>query len=128
MRYLPIILLFPLILTAQTHKKVTVHKKLPKAIEIMTVGLDFNSIGTPMAVIKYKNVSGKNIDAVEFNIRCYNNFNEPVVVDGDNIYPAISQDYFLAGDSQEHEWTLFEYENARKFKVSVTRVHFDTEK
>ena len=94
-------------------------------VEIQESYISENVIGEPVASIRYINISEKTIDAIDINMYCYDNFNEKVNrIGGDNIFNGISQDELQSGYEQTAEWTLHLYENTKKIKPKIIRVHF----
>jgi tetratricopeptide (TPR) repeat protein len=97
-------------------------------LEILKLGVTFNSIDNPEARLVVKNTSNKTIDAYEVKILTFDNYNEPVnhYLYDNNIFGAISQDIIKPGQTfgYDYYWTLHGYENTTKIKAVLVSVHF----
>ena len=97
-------------------------------LELQKVWITFNSIGTPEARLRVKNVSDKTIDAFKVQFYCFDNFDSPVehYLYDTNIFSAISQDTIEPGTvtGDNTYWTLYGYDTTTKAKARLGEVHF----
>ncbi len=122
------------VVNEQSSKKSVVDEKIEKALHrkiplfLIAATVTLNSIGTPEVTIIPGSLSLDTIDAYTVSIYCYNNFDEPVnhYSSGSNIFKAISQETINPFRTEEYgnTWTLYGFDNTRKVKVYLIKVHF----
>jgi hypothetical protein len=96
----------------------------PLALSAATVS--YNSIGIPEANLTLSNISGKDIDAYEVSILCYDNYNRPVnhYLYKTNVFKGLSQQLVEPTNETSSTWTLYGYENTTKITVILKSVHY----
>lgn len=85
-----------------------------------------NSIGIPEANLTAHNISGKDIDAYEVSILCYDNYNRPVnhYLYKTNVFEGLSQQLVEPSNETSSLWTLYGYENTTKITIILKSVHY----
>lgn len=97
-------------------------------LEIVSVEIKHNSIGTPEIYVVVKNTGHNSIDAFNFEVRGYDSYGDIIdyigadtftcTYDGD--VKAIKPD----GESQRNRyWSLYQLDSASKFEVALTKCH-----
>lgn len=95
-------------------------------VKVTGTVIGYNLIGIPEPEITFKNLSGKTIDAIEIEIRCYDTFGRAVTFPGySNLFRGIAQEVMIpSGTEDTFVWTLNLFDNTTKVNVTVTNVHY----
>lgn len=97
-------------------------------LKVTGVSITYNSIGIPEANIDFKNVSQKQIRAIELTFRCYDDFGRPVnrFLDNHNTFYGIAQGISIeSGATYGLTWTLNLYDLTTNIKnISITKVAY----
>lgn len=103
-------------------------EKIKPPVELSNIIIDTDMIGTPQVAIIMTNTSQKTIDAFKVKIYAYDNYGKQLKEfgSGSDYFSGISQRELVAGatTSGDYYWTLYGFENGRKFKAQLYSVHF----
>lgn len=92
-------------------------------VSIGGVHLGRNSIGTPRVTIGVQNWSDRTVEAVDFEIECWNSFDEPVKADGvDNVMRGTFQRPIEAGQFETPHFDLAIADTTTRVSVRITRI------
>ena len=78
--------------------------------------------GVPVVTIAVGNRSDRTIEAYDVEIECWNAFDEPVGVGGDNVMGATCQTPLSESEIATAKWRLFGYQTATRVAVRITRI------
>lgn len=99
-------------------------------IEISSIKVERNSIGTPEVYVVVKNNSDKSIDAFDFRLRGYNNYGELVKNYGKEYQLCTfnsdsSSEYIEPGKASNKHfyWAAYSLDGATKFEVALIKCH-----
>ncbi len=99
-----------------------------RPIRVLRSRVRINSAGTPELTIILKNTTRKTVDGFKFQVRCFNNFNDPVLNRmrrRSDEYSGISSDTIRAGQQRSlGTWSLFDFPTCSKAIVVITDAHF----
>ncbi len=84
--------------------------------------IEDNAIGIPEVSIAVANRTDQTIQGYEVEIQCWNAFDEPVGIGGDNVFGGISQTRIAGSSSETGTWALHAHQNAVRVSVRITRV------
>jgi hypothetical protein len=92
-------------------------------VSIGGVHLGRNSIGTPRVTVGVQNWSDRTVEAVDFEIECWNSFDEPVKADGvDNVMRGTFQRPIEAGQFETPHFDLAIADTTTRVSVRITRI------
>lgn len=108
----------------QAKKDEAEQRKLTHPLIIKKMGIIINRIGVPELVVQVRNDSGDTIEAFTVCAECFNKFDEPVGLGGDNLFKGISQQTLKDGELDLCEWTLT-LRNATSYaNIWISRIKF----
>jgi hypothetical protein len=95
-------------------------------LKILKKSVTYNSIGVPVANIRFKNLTDKTVDALEIRIHPYDTYDRRVYnLVGEGTFKGIAQRINIEPSyAAYYTWTLNLFENTSKFNVEVISVHF----
>lgn len=108
----------------QARKDEAEQRKLTHPLVMKKMGIVLNRIGVPELVVQVRNDSGETIEAFTVSAECFNKFDEPIGLGGDNLFKGISQDTLRDGESELCEWTLTLRNSTSYAKVWISRIKF----
>lgn len=92
-------------------------------VSIGGVHLGRNLIGTPRVTVGVQNWSDRTVEAVDFEIECWNSFGEPVKADGvDNVMRGTFQRPIEAGQFETPHFDLAIADTTTRVAVRITRI------
>lgn len=100
-----------------------IRKSDSSGVIINKVKLYRDDYGGGHITISFKNASGKDIDAIKFGVALYNNFDEPVPSDLDNVFYGIVQEKIKNNGTATYSWNNY-HETSTKGNGFVAAVHF----
>ena len=84
--------------------------------------LQENAIGHPEVTISVGNLTDRTVEAFDVEVECWNAFDEPENVLGENTFQATSQDPIRESEVETATWMIPLRENTTRVAVRITRV------
>lgn len=108
----------------QAQKDRAEQRKLTHPLVIKKMGIVVNRIGVPELVVQVRNESGESIEAFTVSALCFNKFDEPMGLGGDNLFNGISQDLLEDGESDLCQWSLTLRNATAYANIWISRIKF----